>query len=216
MGSLEVTESNNSLAITEKRESTLDVAEFSTQRLAIEKSIGDAKGDLVGFSAADTPVRIPKASADGKVLQSAAAQTGGVQWADLPSGERACQIHFDGGGADIATGDPGSIDLLIPANLTLKFAQVIAQTTSGDGSGSCVIDMRKCTYTEYDDGSTHPVAGDSVCASAKLTISAANKVQESTFTGWTLDWDYQEIVRVLFDSLTDFKKVDVMLVFDPQ
>lgn len=216
MATIEITETNNTLDITETKVATLEVAEFSTQRLAIPKSIGDALGDLVGFSAADTPVRIPKAAIDGQQLQSDAASQGGVKWVDLASGERAVHVHLDGGGAAILTGNPGSIDLHVPANLTLKFLQMTGQTISGDGAGSTVVDLRKTTFALYDDGAVHPVAGDSVCAAAKPTISAAVKVQESTFTGWTVDWNYKEIVRVVPESITDFMKLDIMMVFDPQ
>lgn len=52
----------------------------AAQAASIPKSIGDAKGDLVGFSAADTPVRIAAASGDGYGLISDTSQTGGVAW----------------------------------------------------------------------------------------------------------------------------------------
>lgn len=48
--------------------------------LLIPKSIGDAKGDLIGFSAADTPVKIAAAAGDGYALTSDTSQTGGVAW----------------------------------------------------------------------------------------------------------------------------------------
>lgn len=54
----------------------------AAEALLIPKSIGDNKGDLIGFSADNTPVKIAKASADGKVLRSLAVGTGGFEWAD--------------------------------------------------------------------------------------------------------------------------------------
>lgn len=48
--------------------------------LLIPKSIGDAKGDLIGFSAADTPVKIAAAAGDGYALTSDTSQAGGVVW----------------------------------------------------------------------------------------------------------------------------------------
>lgn len=57
--------------------------------LLIPKSIGDNLGDLIGFSADNTPVKIPKAGSDGKVSLSDAASTGGIKWgtiADLIGG----------------------------------------------------------------------------------------------------------------------------------
>lgn len=47
----------------------------------IAAGIGDAKGDLIGFSAADTPVKIDGSSAaDGSFLRRLASGTGGVEW----------------------------------------------------------------------------------------------------------------------------------------
>lgn len=43
-------------------------------------SIGDAKGDLIGFTAADTPARVPVGS-NGQVLTADSAQALGVKWA---------------------------------------------------------------------------------------------------------------------------------------
>lgn len=47
--------------------------------LLIPKSLGTTKGDLIGFSGANTPVRIPVGT-DGKVLQGDSAQASGVSW----------------------------------------------------------------------------------------------------------------------------------------
>lgn len=53
---------------------------FAASDGSIPASIGDAKGDLIGFSAADTPVRIAAAASNGSVLTSDTTQTGGVGW----------------------------------------------------------------------------------------------------------------------------------------
>ena len=49
----------------------------------IERSIGDAKGDLIGFSADNTPVRIGPVGADGTVLIADAVSASGVKWQTL-------------------------------------------------------------------------------------------------------------------------------------
>lgn len=46
----------------------------------IDQTLGDAKGDLVGFSAADTPVRVPAPTADGQLLAADSSQTSGLRW----------------------------------------------------------------------------------------------------------------------------------------
>lgn len=52
---------------------------------AVLDAIFDAKGDLLGASADDTPVRIPVGATNGMVLEVASGASPGVQW-DLPSG----------------------------------------------------------------------------------------------------------------------------------
>jgi hypothetical protein len=47
----------------------------------IDATIVDAKGDLIGASAADTPVRVPAGATDGHVLTRDAASAPGVKWA---------------------------------------------------------------------------------------------------------------------------------------
>lgn len=46
----------------------------------VPASIGDAKGDLIGFSADNTPVKIAAAAGDGYGLTSDSSQSGGVAW----------------------------------------------------------------------------------------------------------------------------------------
>jgi hypothetical protein len=68
----------------------------------IPATIGDAKGDLIGFSAADTAARIAAAGSDGLVLKSLASAGQGVEWASpLPS--RTDGIETTGSLADDAT-----------------------------------------------------------------------------------------------------------------
>jgi len=55
----------------------------------IEKTIVDAKGDLVGASASDTPARIPVGS-NGTFLVADSVQTAGVGWSN--PGEEASSV----------------------------------------------------------------------------------------------------------------------------
>ena len=75
--------------------------EILVSEAMIPKSIGDAKGDLIGFSGADTPVKIAAASADGSVLTSDTAQTGGVKWL----GPLYCVVYDDSGGTSITSSE---------------------------------------------------------------------------------------------------------------
>jgi hypothetical protein len=79
-----------------------------------------------------------------------------------------------------------------------------------DASGSVVIDIRKCTYSQFDD-SAHPVSGDSICASAKPTISTATKSLDTTITGWTTTFSAGDILRAVVVSATTIKQCTVSL-----
>lgn len=85
---------------------------------------------------------------------------------------------IDGGGAAIASG--AHIYIVIPFNCT-----IVTATSLADQSGSVALDWWKCTYSAFDAGSTHPVVGDKITASAPPSISSATKSQDSTLTGWT-------------------------------
>lgn len=73
-------------------------------------------------------------------------------------------------------------------------------TILGNQSGSVVFDLRKCTYAQFDAGSTHPVSGDSVVASLPPLISGATKNQSTTLTGWTTSWSAGDIVEIYVNS----------------
>ena len=53
-----------------------------------------------------------------------------------------------------------------------------------DSSCSCSVDLWETTYSAYD-GTTHPVVGDSIVASAPIALSSAYKYEDVTLTGWT-------------------------------
>ncbi|MFZ5447070.1 MAG: hypothetical protein ACOZFS_00330 [Thermodesulfobacteriota bacterium] len=59
-----------------------------TDEAQIPKSIGTAKGSLVGFSSTGTPVEVP-VGADNQVLTADSTQPYGVAWADVPGGTTA-------------------------------------------------------------------------------------------------------------------------------
>lgn len=114
------------------------------------------------------------------------------------------QFIIDGGGAVIATGMKGY--------LQVDFAGTITQATLlADQSGSIVVDIWKCAYADFDAGSTHPVVGDSITASAKPTLSTATKSQDSTLTGWTVAFSAGDILAFNVDSVTTLTRVTLDL-----
>ena len=106
---------------------------------------------------------------------------------------------IDGGGSAITTGVKG--DLEIPFACTINRATVLL-----DQSGSIVIDVWKDTYANYP-----PTNADSICASAKPTVSSATKSQDSTLTGWTTSISAGDTLRFNVDSITTATRATLSL-----
>jgi hypothetical protein len=85
----------------------------------------------------------------------------------------------DGNGMALGTGVKGYLEIDFACTITV--CSLLA-----DQVGSCVADLWLCTYAQFDGSVTHPVAGDSIAASAKPTLSSAIRYQDSTLTGWTV------------------------------
>ena len=102
-------------------------------------------------------------------------------YADLtgaPTTSSSIEFVIDGGGSALTTGVKGYIE--VPFNATITQSTLLA-----DQSGSVTLDIWKTTYASFDAGSTHPVIGDSITASAEPAIATATKNQDATLTGWT-------------------------------
>jgi len=118
------------------------------------------------------------------------------------------QVTFiiDGGASVITTGVKGFISL--PLAGTWKKWRLL----SIDGAatvGSIVIDVWKDTYTNYP-----PAVADTITASAKPTLSAMNKNESSTLTGWTTAFSVGDILGFNVDSVTTLTKISLVLEFE--
>jgi len=106
---------------------------------------------------------------------------------------------IDGGGSAITTGEKG--------HLEIPFACTITQVTMlADVSGSIVVDIWKDTYVNFP-----PADVDSITASAPPTISAAQKSQDSTLTGWTTAVAAGDILAFNVDSAATITRVTISL-----
>jgi hypothetical protein len=120
-------------------------------------------------------VRIPVVLVGGELQQLQAGDT----IASTPNQQLgALGVTIDGAGAVITAGSKGY--LYVPYDCTILQVAMLANQ-----SGSIVVEVRRCTYTQFDAGGTHPVTGDKISASAPPTISSATKSKDSTLTGWT-------------------------------
>lgn len=107
---------------------------------------------------------------------------------------------INGGGATITTGVAGN-GLSIPFNATITAVTMQANTT-----GSIVVDIWKDSYANFP-----PTVTDSICASAKPTITSSNKSQDTTLTGWTTSITAGDILYFNVDSVTSISNVVLTL-----
>jgi hypothetical protein len=118
--------------------------------------------------------------------------------------EAALTFLIDGGGSTITTGLKGYVSF--PYKATIN-----SVTLLGDQTGSIVVDIWKCTFAQFDAGSTHPVSGDSITASDKPTISSATKSTDSALTGWTTTINVADVLAFNVNSVTTLQRVSLAL-----
>ena len=182
----------------------LRIADFDVQHLAIEKTIIDAKADLIVGTAADTPARLP-GGAEGTVPMRDDGEVTGYKFVAIGAAI-GCLVMLDGGGGELSTGI--KCDIIFPSSLTLQEYYVV-----GDQSGSMVTDLWHCTYNEFDNAA-HPVVGDTICAAAKPTIAAAHKTKDDTLTDWSKDVEKGDVWRLNLDSVSDFTRLSYLFIFE--
>jgi len=106
---------------------------------------------------------------------------------------------IDGGGSAITTGQKGHLE--IPFKCEIQRVTMLA-----DQSGSIVVDIWKDTYANFP-----PTDADSITASAPPTISAAQKSQNATLTGWTKTINAGDILAFNVDSCATITRVTLVL-----
>lgn len=107
---------------------------------------------------------------------------------------------IDGGGAAIVTGLLGG-SLRVPFSGTIDSVTLLA-----DQTGSIVVDIWKDSYASYP-----PTVADSICGSAKPTLSSALKSEDTTLTGWTTAIAAGDVLRFYVDSAATVQNVTLIL-----
>lgn len=108
-------------------------------------------------------------------------------------------LVIDGAGSAITTGVKGY--LRVPYACTIQSAELVA-----DQSGSIAIDIWRDTYANFP-----PTVGDSIVASAKPTLSSAQKSQNTTLTGWTTTLTEGQYLAFNVDSASTVTRVVLTL-----
>lgn len=115
---------------------------------------------------------------------------------DLPA---TAMFVLDAGASDIALGVAGVIGP-IDFRATVEAGSLLA-----DASGDIVVDLWKGTLAEYIAGTI--TNGDSITASAPLTISGALGSEDTVLTGWITDLPAGTVLVVNVDSCTGIHRV---------
>jgi hypothetical protein len=153
-----------------------------------------AKGDIIVGSGSNTASAV-NVGTNNYLLIADSAQGNGVRWA---TDDVAIEFVIDGGGSAIATGSKGFLE--VPFACTIIRVTTLAQPASS----SIVVDIKKSTYANFPSTS-------SICASAKPTISSAQRAQDSTLTGWTTAIAAGDILEFNVDSATTVTNATVAL-----
>jgi hypothetical protein len=114
--------------------------------------------------------------------------SGSATTSQLPARNAEIVFVIDGGGVSPGTGTYASVS--INTTCTITSATLIA-----DQSGSAVVDVLKSTYANFPTTS-------SIAASAKPTLSTAQKETDSTLTGWTKTITAGDVLQVALNSVT--------------
>ncbi len=125
-------------------------------------------------------------------------------WA-TPSGGGSIRtgITVDGGGSAITTGIKGFS--VIPKTGTIASATLLSTDASATAC-SAVFDVWMDSYANYP-----PTVADTITASAKPTLSSANKSQDSTLTGWTTSVTAGGILGYKIDSVSGCTRLELIL-----
>lgn len=112
-----------------------------------------------------------------------------------------------GGGVNVVFYAPtngNQVDIEVPYDLTLTSAAMLA-----DASGDAVVDLWVDTYANYP-----PTNADSITGGNEPTISSGTKDVDASLSGWTVDLDGGDVMRLNVDSVSGITRLTVSLRWD--
>jgi hypothetical protein len=112
-------------------------------------------------------------------------------------------IEIDGNGAVITTGIKGFLP--IPFACTI-LEWTLLSTDAAATAGSIIMDIWKDIFANYP-----PTVADTITAAAKPTLSAANKAQSSTLTGWNPNIAANDVLGWKVDTVSTLTKATLIL-----
>jgi len=117
----------------------------------------------------------------------------------IAAAKAALVFIIDGGGAVITTGVKGY--------LRVPFPCIIDRVTlTADQGGSIQIDLWKSSYAAFP-----PTDANSITGSHEPKITAGNKSEDATLSGWTNSLNEGDILAFNVDSVTTITRLTVNL-----
>jgi len=113
--------------------------------------------------------------------------------------EKGISFFIDGGGSEITTGIKGG--LRIPFK-----CEIVSVSMLTDQSGSIVVDIWKDTFANYP-----PTDADSITSATPPTISASNKDEDTSLSGWTKSIAEGDFLMFNVDSVATIEWASVMI-----
>jgi hypothetical protein len=106
-------------------------------------------------------------------------------------------VTIDGNGGVITIGQKGYIT--VPYNGRITDWEMMA-----DQNGSCNIDIRKSTYTDFP-------TQNSITGSAPVSMSAARKATSNTLTDWTSSISAGDVYGFTLNSATSITRLNLII-----
>lgn len=164
-----------------------------------DDGVVDNSEKLEGSTKAEVQHHTPKVHTLASHSSKAHSELTGIGANDHHSNVLSLTFIIDGGGSAITTGEKG--------HLEIPFACTITQVTMlADQSGSIVVDIWKDTHANFP-----PTVADTITASAKPTLSSAQKSQDATLSGWTTAITAGDILAFNVDSCATIERVTISL-----
>ena len=136
-------------------------------------------------------------------LDASVITAGTMDSARLPARTGAVGIVLDGGGSVITTGGKGFLRVPFACTIT---GWTLLSTDASATAGSLVVDVWKTSYGSYP-----PSVADTITASAKPTLSGANKNASTTLTGWTTAIAAGDVLGFSVDSASTVTRIVLTL-----
>lgn len=161
--------------------SSIDTTVFNNASAAIPKTLIDAKGDIIGATAADTPARLA-VGANGTVLTADSAEATGLKWAAAAGSSGLTKL--------IATTFTGVSSYTAPADtFTASYNQylILAEVTSQSANSDILMRLRAAGSDATTDYQNQEVTGSGSTAAASGGSSTSwNFGSSSTNTRFSL------------------------------